>query len=158
MLHNTIAVRPHAELYLSDLLSLLIWSMSTASNDGPSITNWTASYTAPVGGTSLEMMCNVHSTHHTPYLIWMKKGGRVPVSGTRIWQNETGNLVMQTVLAEDEGPYWCVAWDEGGVTMETTQLNVVISNHTVVMSGSIPFHSSLILILLITGVLHVINL
>ena len=83
------------------------------------------------------------------------------VSGTRIWQNGNGNLVMQTVLAEDEGPYWCVAWDDGGVTMETTQLNVVISNHTVIMSGSIPFHSSLILrllVLLITGVLHVINL
>ena len=68
---------------------------------------------------------------------------------------------METVLAEDEGPHWCVAWDEGGVTIETTQLHVVINNHTAVISGSIPFHSNLILrtlILLITGVLHVICL
>jgi hypothetical protein len=137
--------------------------VDTSTDDGPSITNWTASYTATVGGASLEMTCNVHSAHNIHHVIWMKKGERASISGTRVWQNGNGTLVMESVLSEDGGPYWCVAWDEGGVTMETTQLNVVINDHPVIiMSGSIPLHHHLILrlliLLLIAGVLHVIIL
>ena len=86
----------------------------------------------------------------------MKKGGQVPITGTRVWQNGNGNLVLETVLTEDQGPYWCVVWDEDSVAMEKTELIVV--DQPSLSSGSIPFHNHLMLrpltVFLVTWVSH----
>ena len=84
----------------------------------------------------------------------MRKGGRVCIAGSRVWQNGNGSLVIETALMEDEGPYWCVVWDEDGVAMEMTQ--VYVTNRQPLLSDSISFHITPILIsqtLLVTWVL-----
>ena len=105
--------------------------LSTAGGDRPAIFQWSTNYTAAVGD-SLHMTC---STSHQ--LLWMKKGGLVPMSGTRIWQNGNGTLTFEIVLAEDMGPYWCVVWDSGGVAMEMTEL-IVVEEQPIISGSSIP--------------------
>ena len=68
------------------------------------------------------MTCNTSSLPPHSSVLWMKKGGRAAPGGTGIWQNGNGTLVMEHVSQEEEGPYWCVVWNEDYVAMETTNL------------------------------------
>ena len=83
----------------------------------------------------------------------MKKGGLVSTNGTRVQQTGNGTLLLETVYVEDQGPYWCVAWNEDDAVVEKTELIVIGQS----LSGSIPFQHSPVLTpaaLLITWVLH----
>ena len=46
-------------------------------------------------------------------------------SGTRVWQHGNGTLVIDSVVPEDEGPYWCVVWNETSVAMEMTRIVII---------------------------------
>ena len=123
-------------------------------SERPVISELPASYSTPVGG-QLEITCTTVTPSSLATVLWMKKGGRVPITGTRVWQNGNGNLVFESVLVSDQGPYWCVVWNEGGVTMEMTELVIiddVIENTPPLESDSITIQCSLFLITsLITG-------
>ena len=75
------------------------------------------------------------------------------IAGSRVWQNGNGSLVIEIALTEDEGPYWCVVWDEGGVAMEMTE--VFVTNQPL-LSSSVSLQNTPIFIslaLLVTWVL-----
>ena len=101
-------------------------------------------------GATLNITCTVHIPFHNTniHIIWMMTGRRVPLSGTRVWQNGNGILVFENVLASDKGPYWCVVWNEGGVAIAMTEL--IINNNTtispLVVSNAITIQYSLFLI------------
>ena len=50
------------------------------------------------------------------------------MSGTRVWQHGNGTLVIESILPEDEGFYWCVVWGNGHVAMEMTRIVIGDSN------------------------------
>ena len=74
-------------------------------------------------------------------------------NSTRVGQTGNGTLLLETVHVEDQGPYWCVAWNEDDTVVEKTELIVIGRS----LSGSIPFQHCPVLTpaaLLITWVLH----
>ena len=132
----------------SELWSNSLIQLCTAPAEGTPViisANWSSNYTSSVGG-CLQLYCPATSSAHNSPLnfIWMRKGGRVPMSGTRIRQNGNGTLLFDEVRPEDKGHYWCVVWNSGGVSMEMTSLIITNSSteepHPPTAVDSAPLH------------------